>query len=73
MAYKKEHTTDNIIRQRIKAYIVENKLSMTKTAEAMGMSYQKFYHFLYDKRMIKLHEYITLCEILNEPFELFIR
>jgi transcriptional regulator with XRE-family HTH domain len=72
MPYKKEHKADEIIRQRIKDYIAVNKLSPTKIAREMGLNYQQFYHLLTDRRMLKLGEYIKLCQILNEPFDFFI-
>lgn len=72
MPYKKEHKTDDVVRQRIKDYIARNKLSMTKIAKEMGLNYQQFYHLLSDKRMIKLDEYLRLCRVLDEPFEAFI-
>lgn len=72
MPYKKEHKTDDIVRERIRNYIRTNNLSMTKIAREMGLTYQQFYHLLSDKRMLKLSEYIKLCKALQEPFEVFI-
>ena len=72
MGYTKEHPFDREVVKRIAAYIEKNNLSLSKIANASGMPYQRLYHLLYNSQLIKLREYVALCQTFNEPFDYFI-
>jgi len=72
MAYTKDHPFDKEVVSRIRTYIEENNLSLPKIATASGMPYQRLYHLLYNSQLIKLREYVVLCQTFKEPLEFFI-
>ena len=72
MGYTRKHPFDREIVQRIAAYIDKNNLSLAKIAATSGMPYQRLYHLLYNSQLIKLREYVALCETFHEPFDYFI-
>ena len=73
MAYTRPHEFDEIVIGRINDYIRENNLSSQKICEATGFTYQQLYQLLHRNQLIKLREYVLLCEAFNEPLEAFLR
>lgn len=73
MSYTKEHPFDKEVVKRISAYIEKHNLSLPKIASASGMPYQRLYHLLYNSQLIKLREYVALCETFHEPLDYFIK
>lgn len=73
MSYTKPHTFDKEVVQRISDYIEKNNLSLPKIASASGMPYQRLYHLLYNSALIKLREYVALCETFHEPLDYFVK
>lgn len=72
MPYTKRHPFDEGVIDRINAYIEENNLSHKKIAEAAGMTYNQLYLLRNKNQIIKLREYVRLCQVFNEPFEKFL-
>ena len=73
MANTLKHDFDDIVIGRINAYIKENNLSYQKIGEATGLTYQQLYQLLHRNQLIKLREYVLLCEAFKEPLEAFLR
>ena len=71
MGYTKPHTFDKEVIRRIREYIDKNNLSLPKIAKASGVPYQRLYHLLYGSQLIKLREYVALCNTFDEPFDFF--
>lgn len=72
MAYTKQHSFDKEVVRRLRAYIEENNLSLSKIASASGMPYQRLYHLLYNSQLIKLREYVVLCQTFKESLDFFL-
>lgn len=72
MAYTREHPFDEAVMDRINDYIDQNGLSHSKIAKKAGMTYQKLYQLRHHRMVLKLREYVKLCEAFNEPLDKFI-
>lgn len=73
MGYYKDHPFDKEVVRRINEYIKKNNLSIPKIAASSGIPYQRLYHLLYNSQLIKLREYVALCETFDEPLEYFVK
>lgn len=67
------NTIDSKTKDRIKAYIEENNLSMPKIAEAANMTYIQLWSLLNRWKTINLGDYVALCRAFKEPLEKFIK
>lgn len=72
MAYTKQHSFDRAVINRMRSYIEGNNLSLSKIAKASGIPYQRLYHLLYNSQLIKLREYVALCQTFKEPLDFFV-
>ena len=72
MAYTREHPFDEAVIDRINEYIEKNGLSHSKIAKKAGMTYQKLYQLRHHRMVLKLREYVKLCEVFDEPFDKFV-
>lgn len=72
MAYTKKHTFDEKVIDRINEYIKENDLSLRNIADFSGLTYQQLYQMLHRNQLLKLREYVLLCQTFQEPLERFV-
>lgn len=72
MPYTRKHPFDEKVVARINDYIRYYNFSLRKIAEKSGMTYQQLYYLLNNKQVIKLHDYVRLCEAFDEPFNKFL-
>lgn len=63
---------DQAVISRINEYIENNNLSHSKIAKAAGMSYGRLYSLRTFASRIKLEDYVSLCNVFNEPFDKFL-
>lgn len=72
MSYTNLHTFDETVVDRINKYLKDNKMSVQDVSNLMGMSYNRVYQMLRKNQLIKLREYIKLCNALRVSFDTFI-
>lgn len=72
MSYTKKHEFDEKVVDRINAYIEEHSMSLSKVAEKAGLSYNQLYQVLHKNQLLKLREYLKICNAFGVPAEKFV-
>ena len=70
--YTKEHLFDSKIVDRINNYIKENMLSISLVAKKAGYTYNQLYQILHKNQLLKLEDYMIICDALGVDFNFFI-
>lgn len=72
MSYTKKHIFDETVVDKIYKYIKRNDYTIKAVAEKSGLTYNQLYQVLKKNQLIKLSDYVKICEALNVPLEEFI-
>ena len=73
MSYIKPHVFDEKVAERINVYIRRNGYRVSNIAEKAGFTYNQLYQILKKNQLIKLSDYIRICNALEVPFEKFVK
>ena len=72
MAIVKDHEFDKNVARRIKEYLKKNDYVQRKVAAECGMTMNQFYQMINNHQLIKLREYVAICNAVKEPLEFFL-
>lgn len=73
MSYTRENKFDREIADRINDYIKSNGLSIRVTAEKAGMTYNGLYQILHKNQLMKLKDYVAICNALGVKLVYFLK
>ena len=68
----KRREFDGVVIDKITKYIRMNDYSIMDVAKKAGYTYNQLYQILKKNQLIKLSDYVRICEALEVPFDEFL-
>lgn len=73
VSYTKKHPFDEMVIDKINDFMTENMLSLSLVANKAGMTYDRLYQLLHKNKLIKLKEYVDICDAFGVDLDFFVR